>query len=317
MRSYSYTEGFVEECLRRGLSMEATTGLLQKDARELEGDSFVAGFNEELDKSSFMRGVMRAGRGAVDALGGLTDAFTGATKSVGTGVKKTVGPGRSLISQFPRSFAAGGALAGGAGIVGGNQLWKSTHNAPNANIVPPGGYDEDRANRNFNETLDAQSTGIYELNKRHQQDPAREAQLKAVVDEGGPDSVMALQELQRMRLIRSTAEKERSQYMSDINSAATASALEASRLREERAGLDGAESSLWRLPQRALLRLTGRDPSQFYNERRTALQQQLEQSNTTEKLLSGQARRLHGGAVGGVSQTAPAPEELQQQFFQP
>lgn len=316
MRSPEYIEAFVEECLNQGLSKEATASLLVQDSILAQGPEFAAGFTEEVEKSANTGQGFRQLWRATKALGSAGKQIVkGVTSGTTSGVKKFVGPGDSWVSRHPRSAMALGTGIGAGSLAGGYQVANSFQDTPNANFIPPGGYNENSEMSRFYDDLDSRSIGIANLNKDLNIDQGRVAKLQQVVAEGGPGSVSARRELESMLERQRGAKAQQRSYLDAVDRNSRLSDDKIRQAREQLESLSGAEKSFWRLPQRAWLRMTGRNPAEFFDAKRMQAQQELEQNSTASRMLQEQGRRLMNDYRGGSSRPALTPEQARMQFF--
>lgn len=275
MRSSDYIEGFVTTCLENGLTKEATGKLLQADL-------FLAQCDAEQR------------RGAIEVI-------------------KSARFLRSIGRALPYVGATG---AGAFGLHAVNNIFGSQRptNFPMANTA----FDATAAQNRFYDELDEASQGIISLNKAIQIDPKREAELQQAVDAGAPGSERAMLELDNLRGGRDHAQKQRDKYLASISADATEADMRAQGARERL----GRVGSWWGdLPAtfgipRSWRSEEGRNAlDDRLRQRRLALQQDYATQAGAAKLLTEQARRLHGGYTGGLSRPQPAPQQFQHQFF--
>ena len=341
--SSEFIIAFVSTCEAEGLSKEATAELLQRQSviHECEqSPAFAAGFEKiALMVPGELRPLARegyfekqAGPNARLAWQGIKSlgqaaggAVSGAARATGRGLDKLVGTGPSSArtgrttpswaGRNPTGAALGGIGVGGAGVgVGMHMLGGGTGSPAGAPYMPPGGFNPDEAAASYDTQLDQHSRGLAEHNKKFFGDRKRQEVLQQAVDSNSPNSAQALAELSRIKRDQAAVSADRANHIARFDSVGGQSASKLKEIEEQQAAMERAKTSWTRAPQRAWLWMTGRDPNQYFDDKRVALEGGASAAQTAQRLSEDQLRRLENGYIGGQTKSK-TPAQMQQEFF--
>lgn len=342
--SREFIIAFISTCEAEGLSKEATAELLQRQSvlHECEqSPAFADGFTKVAARvPGQLRPLARAGyfekraampnaRLAWQSLKGLAQAgggaVSGAARATGRGLDKLVGPGASSartgratpswVGRNPTAGALGGMVVGGSGIaVGAHLLGAGQGSRPLTPYMPPGGFDPAESAGSYDKMLDQHSRGLAEHNKKFFGDRKRMEVLQQAVDSNAPNSAQALAELDRIKRDQASVSADRDRHISSLNNVGGQSAEKLKQIQEQQDAAEKAKTSWTRAPQRAWLRMTGRNPNQYFDEKRHALEGEASAAQTSQRLSADQLRRLENGYIGGTTKSK-TPAQMQQEFF--
>lgn len=338
-----FVEAFITECFKHGISKEAAAALLVRESVSkacAESPGFAEGYTKVASRlpsglqprftSDFLEKSAVPGPGFLGRLKAIGSGFGQGFKNLGGLIfkdpalaanrgAKRVNTGmahRQFITNNPLPVAVGAASLGGGLAYGAHKMFGQGSDLSPGDFLymPPGGYNPSESSKYFDNLLDQHSKGIADLNTRYHGSAERRKQLQEAVDNNLPNSDMALAELRKLEMKRAIAGKQRDQYLDSIDRSGAASAAKLKEIEERQNKMEKAKTSIWRMPQRAWLRLTGRKPDAYFDNEVNQLESAASRNQTNLKLREEERRRIVNGYVGG-STKSQTPSEMQQRFF--
>lgn len=341
-----FTASFLTTCFAAGLSKEAASQLLQKESvdqvKTRRGPAWAAGYEKaaseipgQLRPVLFGEGGLEKSAGArldliIRALGGLRQAAGGTfglgaqlVRDTGKAIGKVVGNRNSFVSHHPLSSLVAGTVAGGAGALGVNRLMKGDAHrfgdgAPPEPFYSPSGFNPDkikaRNERSYNEGPGA---AIAELNKNHFGSHGRRKALeKAIADNTVEPGGAAYRELQKLQREHDKSTELRAEKFEQLGALDDYHSDRLNRIKERTGTWEDRRTSIWGLPRRAWERVSGRDPSDFYDNKISKLYDYSAASRQALDLQDMQRRGLYTGNTSGeVNRATPTAPDLQAGLF--
>jgi len=340
--SQKFVHSFLKTCFDAGLSKEAAAELLRQesiDQEKAKRPAFAEGYEKAasqvpgnmramlfleggLEKSAGPRyqAVKSVLDGIRGALGGTARLGWQGVKDVGGVGKRIFGPARvnpnSLVQRYPLPVAVGSAALGGAGALGLHHLLSNNH-GPAGYPDPffsPGGYSPEGYEEKYNSRLAEYSKGIAAHNKSYFGTQRRRKELEKAIAEGKGGS-SAYRELQELNREHARLGKQRAHHFESIRASNAHHQGILDQVKRQQAALEKRRTSLWGLPQRAWLRLTGRNPNEYYDKQIGMLHDTGARSKMNIRLGDARVRRLDGDYRGIINRPSPKPPNLQERFF--
>ena len=335
-----YAEGFVAKAMEDGLSKEATAELLMHASVQRGNPDYAAGFYahgtrpvltaDDFEKSAaFGKNLGNVGKGlwgATKGVGGmLKDLVTGA----GSGARKFIGPAQQVrggapvqpwVARNPRTaFALGAGGAAGTVALGHRLLSDPSAGSPFVpTLAGDGSYDAAGAKARQEGLSEATSKGVFDLNKQLNNGVARQEDLEKAVLSGGPESHLALGELQKMKADRSSAGNIKMRHARELDAAGNRlrdmiSIQDRQRqslqdARDGRGGVGGFMRRLW-----YNMNGDGLSADDELDAKLLRLQGQRSNLSSAYGLVRDQQMRLGSGSTAAVR--VPSPAQVQRDFF--
>lgn len=336
--SQEFVVSFITTCFDAGLSKEAAAELLQKETVDLEcaaRPEFAEGYKKaaaefpgELQpiflgyggmEKAAKGNLVRMARGLWDVFAGSTGAVRSGIKSLGTGVEHV--SKSPFLKQHPFGSAVGSAAVAGVGGWAANQYLNRDRGLLSGGasdpFFAPGSYSPERYQERYEDQLqEGYAPGIYEHNKEYFGTEARRQELKKAIEEGQDWNGDAYRELQELNREHSSASAARRDYLENLSAHGSNSREKLNRIRERQAQLESQRDSVWGLPKRMWLSMTGRDPEEHFDSRIGRLHSAAGQAKMQADLATDRQRLMRTGATTPPEETgSPGDNTLQDRFF--
>jgi hypothetical protein len=234
-------------------------------------------------------------------------------KNVSGKLNKTM-RGSSFIKKNPLAVATAGLGLGGAAVYGGSKLINRNGGSDDFLFMPPGGYTPSGSNQFYDSLLDAHAQGIHEMNRKYHGSAQRRAELQEAIDNNLPGSARAMAELQQLERERAATGKVRSDYLNRVTASGVRSAEKLREIEENQRKTEAAKTNWWRAPQRMWLRMTGRDPNTYFDDKKLQLESEASRHQTNARLREDERRMIENGVIRSSSKSK-TPSEMQRTFF--
>jgi hypothetical protein len=331
--SREFVTAFLSTCFESGIEKEAAAELLQKESIDRVRARRPA-FSEGYEKvASQLPGRMQpvifrspdlekyAGRssGLLSAIRHLRGAVGGVGQAAGNAAA-TGFRGAKWGVQNP--LMAGGMLgaAGTAGLAGygGYQLTnpraRSLTPYGDRPFEAPGGYQPGSYQSRVQSGIDSQAPSIYQGNAAMKQESDRIAVLRKGV-ESGEGGASPRNELRAREKALKSMTAESDAYGSRLIGDANRNRGLIGDINDRTAELESQRTSLWGLPKRTWLRMTGRKPSEHFNKEIGRLDDNRSWASMDRDIAVGRGKKWGSGATGTIEPPQVEPRSIQRDFF--